>query len=70
MDWYNRIVGDAYLGRINYSPCLHILDCTELEVSLKNGNYDGNYDGNYEGNYEGSGISRREKKKPDGSVEE
>jgi hypothetical protein len=58
VDWYNRIVGDAYLKQVNYSPSLHILDCTELEVSLKNENY------------EGSGISRREKKKPDGSVEE
>ena len=34
------------------------LDCTELEVNLDNENY------------EGSGISRREKKKPDGSIED
>ena len=58
VDWYNRIVGNAYLGQVNYSPRLHILDCTELEVNLDNENY------------EGSGIARREKKKSDGSVEE
>jgi hypothetical protein len=58
VDWYNRVVGDAYLAQVNYSPNLHILDCTELEVNLDNENY------------EGSGISRREKKKPDGSIEE
>jgi len=58
VDWYNRIVGDAYLGQVNYSPSFHILDCTELGVNLDNENY------------EGSGITRREKKKADGSIEE
>jgi hypothetical protein len=58
VDWYNRIVGGAYLGQVNYSPSFHILDCTELEVNLDNENY------------EGSGITRRERKKADGSIEE
>jgi len=58
LSWYNRVVGKAYLEQVHYRPTLHILDCTELEVNLENENY------------EGSGISRREKKKPDGSIEE
>jgi len=58
VDWYNRIVGNAYLSQVNYSPNLHIVDCTELEVNLDNENY------------ECSGITRREKKKADGSIEE
>ena len=48
--WYNSIVGNAYLGQVDYEPSLHILDCTELEVNLDNENY------------EGSGIVSRKRK--------
>jgi hypothetical protein len=41
VDWYNRHVGRAYLGQANYSPCLHIMDCTKLVVNYQNENYQG-----------------------------
>ena len=41
IDWYNRVVGSAYLRQARYKPCIHILDCTELEVPLENENYEG-----------------------------
>ncbi len=59
VDWYNQYVGKAYLGQANYRPTLHVLDCTELEVTYENDHY------------EGSGIVRRKKKGEDGKeVEE
>jgi hypothetical protein len=53
VDWYNHVVGEAYLNQINYVPRYHILDCTELEVNFGNEKY------------EGSGIVRRKKKRKD-----
>jgi hypothetical protein len=41
VEWYNRIAGAAYLRQASYEPCIHILDCTELEVVLENENYEG-----------------------------
>lgn len=41
IEWYNTIAGVAYLRQARYEPCIHILDCTELEVVLENGNYEG-----------------------------
>jgi hypothetical protein len=59
VDWYNQYVGKSYLGQANYRPTLHVLDCTELEVTYENDHY------------EGSGIVRRKKKGKDGKeVEE
>jgi len=51
INWYNKTVGKAYLRQANYEPCIHILDCTELEVNIKNENY------------EGSGVVSGKKKK-------
>jgi hypothetical protein len=53
VEWYNRVVGKAYLKQINYAPTFHILDCTELEVNFQNEKY------------EGSGVVRRKKKRKD-----
>ena len=41
IEWYNSIAGVAYLRQARYEPCIHILDCTELEVVLENENYEG-----------------------------
>ena len=41
IEWYNSVVGGAYLRQSRYAPCIHILDCTELEVNLSNKNYEG-----------------------------
>ena len=41
IDWYNRVVGTAYLRQARYKPSIHIIDCTELEVPLENENYEG-----------------------------
>ena len=41
IDWYNRVAGAAYLRQAGYKPCIHIIDCTELEVPLENKNYEG-----------------------------
>jgi hypothetical protein len=41
IQWYNRHVGRAYLEQSNYEPCIHILDCTKLEVNIENENYEG-----------------------------
>jgi len=41
IDWYNGKVGTAYLRQGRYEPCIHIIDCTDLEVPLENGNYEG-----------------------------
>jgi hypothetical protein len=51
INWYNKVVGKAYLRQANYEPSIHILDCTELEVNIKNENY------------EGSGVVSGKKKK-------
>ena len=51
IDWYNRVVGQAYLKRADYKPSIHIIDCTELEVPLSNDRY------------EGSGVVSGKKKK-------
>ena len=40
INWYNKVVGTSYLRQANYEPCIHILDCTELEVNIKNENYE------------------------------
>jgi hypothetical protein len=41
VDWYNRYVGRAYLRQADYSPCIHILDCTKLVVNWENEKYEG-----------------------------
>jgi hypothetical protein len=41
ISWYNKAVGKAYLGLIDYRPSFHILDCTDLAVKLENENYAG-----------------------------
>jgi len=41
IEWYNSIAGTAYLRQARYKPCIHILDCTKLEVVLENENYEG-----------------------------
>jgi hypothetical protein len=51
IEWYNRVVGKAYLKGANYEPSIHIIDCTELEVPLENENY------------EGSGVERKVRRK-------
>ena len=51
ISWYNKVVVAAYLRQAKYKPCIHILDCTELEVNIKNENY------------EGSGVVSGKKKK-------
>lgn len=28
IDWYNRVVGTAYLRQARYKSCIHIIDCT------------------------------------------
>jgi Transposase DDE domain len=56
--WYNKDVGKAYLGLIDYKPSFHILDCTDLEVTYENEHY------------EGSGIVRRKKKVKGKEVDE
>jgi Transposase DDE domain len=58
ISWYNKVVGKAYLGLIDYRPSFHILDCTDLDVKLENENY------------EGSGIVRRKKKVNGKEIEE
>ena len=40
VDWYNRYVGRAYLRQADYSPCLHIMDCTKLIVNYENEKYE------------------------------
>jgi hypothetical protein len=40
LDWYNAQVGEQFCRAANAQPCLHILDCTELTVPLKNENYE------------------------------
>ena len=58
IQWYNRHVGRAYLEQANYKPCIHILDCTKLEVNIDNENY------------EGSGIVKEKKKDANGKTVE
>ena len=58
IQWYNRDVGRIYLAQANYEPSTHILDCTDLEVNIDNGNY------------EGSGIVKEKKKDANGKVVE
>jgi hypothetical protein len=58
IQWYNRQVGRAYLEQANYEPCIHILDCTKLEVNIDNENY------------EGSGIVKEKEKDFNGKVVE
>lgn len=58
VEWYNHVVGKAYLDQIDYVPTFHILDCTELEVNFDNERY------------EGSGVVRRKKKGKDGKEED
>ena len=41
VDWYNLVVGAAYLRQAEYKPCIHILDCTKLVVNFQNENYEG-----------------------------
>ena len=41
LSWYNRYVGRLYLRQADYSPCLHILDCTKLVVNYENHRYEG-----------------------------
>jgi len=58
IQWYNRHVGRAYLEQANYDPCIHILDCTKLEVNIDNENY------------EGSGIVKEKEKDAKGKTVE
>jgi hypothetical protein len=39
--WYNRHVGDVFCRAVNAKPMLHILDCTDLIVSIENNRYEG-----------------------------
>ena len=47
--WYNQYVGEAFCQVIDAQPMLHILDCTDMTVPLKNDRY------------EGSGVSSKNK---------
>lgn len=40
LDWYNREVGTQFCRAANVQPTLHILDCTDLPVTLSNTNYE------------------------------
>ena len=39
IDWYNAHVGKLCCRAAKAKPCIHILDCTDLTVPLKNENY-------------------------------
>ncbi len=39
--WYNQFVGEAFCQVIDAQPMLHILDCTDMTVPLKNNRYEG-----------------------------
>jgi hypothetical protein len=39
IDWYNTQVGRLFCQAVDAKPCVHILDCTDLCVPLKNENY-------------------------------
>jgi hypothetical protein len=39
LDWYNQQVGTLFCRAADATPCVHILDCTDLTVPLKNQNY-------------------------------
>jgi len=40
LDWYNAQVGTLFCRAADAIPCVHILDCTDLTVPLKNDNYE------------------------------
>lgn len=40
IDGYNRVVQEEIMPKMDMKPSIHILDCTDLEVNLKNGNYE------------------------------
>jgi hypothetical protein len=40
LDWYNAQVGELFCRAADATPCVHILDTTELTVPLKNENYE------------------------------
>jgi Transposase DDE domain len=40
LDWYNQHVGHLFCRAADAQPCVHILDCTDLTVSLENENYE------------------------------
>lgn len=40
LDWYNAQVGTLFCQTLRAQPMLHILDCTELSVNLKNDRYE------------------------------
>lgn len=39
LDWYNAHVGYLFCQAADAQPCVHILDCTDLTVVLRNENY-------------------------------
>src|SRR5262249_34155318 len=40
LDWYNQYVGRCFCVVVAAQPTLHILDCTDLVVTLENDNYE------------------------------
>src|SRR5947209_9315507 len=41
LDWFNTQVGTLFCGAVGAQPTLHILDCSDLIVPLKNERYEG-----------------------------
>lgn len=41
IDGYNQSVQRFIMPQMDLQPCIHILDCTDLEVNYKNRNYEG-----------------------------
>lgn len=41
IDGYNQSVQRFIMPKMDLQPCIHILDCTDLEVNYKNKNYEG-----------------------------
>ena len=40
IDWYNQYAGVLFCRAIKAEPCIHILDCTDLSVNIKNEHYE------------------------------
>lgn len=41
VSFYNRYVQEYLIKELGIQPCIHILDCTKVQVNLKNPNYEG-----------------------------
>jgi len=39
INWYNSLA-HVYYSKLNYTPTVHILDCTKLDIASKNTNYE------------------------------